>query len=52
VPWNEGGSCNTIKPETRSLLERYFEPHEKLLAELIGWCPSASRRIFVESSGS
>jgi hypothetical protein len=52
VPWNEGGYRNTIKPETRSRLERYFEPHEMLLAELIGWCPSASRRISVESGGS
>lgn len=44
APRNEGGHGGTMRAETRERLEAFFEPHERKLAELIGWCPSASRR--------
>lgn len=41
---NEGRHGATMAAETRARLERFFEPHERRLADLIGWCPSATRR--------
>ena len=40
-PRNEGGHGGSMRPETRARLEAFFAPHERRLAELIGWCPSA-----------
>lgn len=42
-PRNEGGHGGAMRPETRARLEAFFAPHERRLAELIGWCPSARR---------
>jgi lipopolysaccharide transport system ATP-binding protein len=41
---NEGRHGATMAAETRVRLEKFFEPHERRLAGLIGWCPSATRR--------
>lgn len=43
APRNEGGHGGAMRPETRARLEAFFAPHERRLAELIGWCPSARR---------
>jgi lipopolysaccharide transport system ATP-binding protein len=44
VPRNEGGHGDVIREETRIRLERFFAPHQRRLAELIGWCPTAAGR--------
>lgn len=41
---NEGRHGEVMRAATRSRLENFFEPHERRLADLIGWCPSAARR--------
>lgn len=41
---NEGRHGEAMEAATRSRLETFYEPHERRLAELIGWCPSAGRR--------
>lgn len=41
---NEGRHGEAMQAATRSRLESFYEPHERRLADLIGWCPSATRR--------
>lgn len=41
---NEGRHGEAMQAATRSRLESFYEPHERRLADLIGWCPSAARR--------
>jgi len=41
---NEGGHGGAMREETRIRLEQFFEPHQRRLVELIGWCPTAGRR--------
>jgi hypothetical protein len=43
APFNEGGYRETMRADTRRRLAQFFEPHERALADLIGWCPSARR---------
>lgn len=43
TPRNEGRHGDVMRPETRARLEDFFAPHERRLAGLIGWCPSARR---------
>lgn len=44
APRNEGRHAATMRAETRERLTAYFEPHERKLEQLVGWCPSAARR--------
>jgi len=41
---NEGRHGEAMQSATRSRLEVFYETHERRLADLIGWCPSAARR--------
>ena len=41
---NEGGHGGVMREETRLRLEAFFAPHQRRLADLIGWCPTAGRR--------
>jgi hypothetical protein len=41
---NEGRHGEAMEAATRMRLEAFYEPHERRLADLIGWCPSAGRR--------
>lgn len=41
---NEGRHGEAMQAATRSRLESFYEPHERRLTDLIGWCPSAAHR--------
>ena len=42
---NEGGHGAAMQAETRERLERLFAPHQRRLADMIGWCPTEARRL-------